>query len=134
MSTDDNVKVIRTAYEAFGRGDIPVVMDLVDNACDWGVDASANIAPYYGSRHGASEVLAFFQELGSTFEVDKFEPIAVAGDGNDVLAVVAYGITARATAKSAAMNIYHHFKVVDQKITYFRGSEDTELVKRLLAG
>jgi uncharacterized protein len=134
MSTDDNVKLIRTAYEAFGRGDIAAVMDLVDSACDWGVDASAKTAPYYGARHGASEVLAFFEELGSTFQVDKFEPTAIAGDGNEVLAVVAYGITAKATAKSATMNIYHHFKVVDQKITYFRGSEDTELVKRLLAG
>jgi hypothetical protein len=31
------------------------------------------------------------------------------------------------------MNIHHHFKVVDGKIRYFRGSEDTELVRGLIS-
>jgi ketosteroid isomerase-like protein len=133
MSSDDNLKVIRTAYEAFGRGDIPAVLDLIHDDCDWGVEASGKIAPYYGIRHGSNGVLAFFQELGSTFEVERFEPTAMAADADDVLAVVAYGIKSRATGKSATMNIHHHFQVVEGKVTYFRGSEDTELVKGLLA-
>ena len=134
MSSDDNLKVIRTAYEAFGRGDIPSVLDMIHDECDWGVEASAKIAPYYAIRHGSSGVLAFFEELGSTFEVERFEPTAMAGDADDVLAVVAYGIKSRATGKSATMNIHHHFQVVEGKVTYFRGSEDTDLVKGLLAG
>ena len=133
MNSNDNIKLIRTAYEAFGRGDIPAVLDLIHDDCDWGVEASAKIAPYYGTRHGKSEVLAFFEELASTFQVERFEPTAMAGDGSDVLAVVAYGIKSSVTGKSAAMNIHHQFKVVDGKVTYFRGSEDTELVKDLLA-
>jgi ketosteroid isomerase-like protein len=134
MSTDDNIKLIRTAYEAFGRGDIPAVLDVIQDDCDWGVEASGPIAPYYGTRHGKDEILAFFQELGATFEVDRFEPTAMAGDGNDVLTVVAYAIRSRATGKTATMNIHHHFKIADGKITYFRGSEDSALVKDLLAG
>jgi hypothetical protein len=46
----------------------------------------------------------------------------MAGDGEDVLAVVAY-----------AMNIHHHFKIVNGKVAYLRGREDTALVKGLLA-
>ena len=134
MSSDDNIKLVRTAYEAFGRGDIPAVLDAIDDDCDWGVEASARIAPYYGVRHGKAEILAFFQELAATFAVERFEPTAIAGDGDDVLAVVAYAITSNATGKSGSMNIHHHFKVVDSKLRYFRGSEDTELVKSLLAG
>jgi ketosteroid isomerase-like protein len=133
MSSADNVKLVKMAYEVFGRGDIPAVMEVIGEDCDWGVEASAVIAPYYGARHGKNEILTFFQELGSTFEVQRFEPTAMAGDGSDVLAVVAYSITSTATGKSATMNIHHHFKVTDGKITYFRGSEDTELVKNLLA-
>jgi ketosteroid isomerase-like protein len=134
MSSDDNIKLVRTAYEAFGRGDIPAVLEVIDDDCDWGVEASSQLAPYYGSRHGKGEILAFFQELASTFEVERFEPTAIAGDGEDVLAVVAYAIKSNATGKSGTMNIHHHFKVVDGKLTYFRGSEDTELVKGLIAG
>jgi ketosteroid isomerase-like protein len=65
--------------------------------------------------------------------VERFEPTAMAGDSDDVLAVVAYAVKSRATGKSGAMNIHHHFKVADGKVTYFRGSEDTALVKGLLA-
>ena len=134
MSSVDNIKLVRTAYEAFGRGDIPAVLDLIDDDCDWGVEASAHIAPYYGVRHGKGEILAFFQELASTFAVERFEPTAMAADGDDVLAVVAYTIRSNATGKSDTMNLHHHFKVVDGKLTYFRGSEDTDLVKDLIAG
>ena len=133
MSSDDNVKLVRTAYEAFARGDIAAVLDVIDDNCDWAVDASAEIAPYYGARHGKSEVLEFFQALGSTFEVERFEPVVIAGDGDDVLAVVAYAIKSSGTGKSGSMNIHHHFKVVGGKLTYFRGVEDTALVQSLLA-
>jgi ketosteroid isomerase-like protein len=134
MSSEDNVKMIRTAYEAFGRGDIPAVLEMVSDDCDWGVESSGTIAPYYGIRHGKDEVLAFFQDLGSTFEVERFEPTAMAGSVDDVLAVVAYGIKSTATGKSALTHIHHHFKLEDGQITYFRGTEDSELVRTLLAG
>lgn len=133
MSSDANVELIKTAYEAFQRGDIPAVLELVHDDCDWGVDASVKIAPYYGLRRGTSEIIAWFQELGTTFEVVQFDPIAVAGDNEHVLAVVAYGIRSNSTGKTATMNIHHHFKVVDGKVTYFRAREDSELVKGLLA-
>jgi uncharacterized protein len=132
MSSDDNVKLVRTAYEAFARGDIAAVLEVVDDDCDWAVDASVNIAPYYAAQHGKSGVLEFLQALGSTFEVERFEPVAMAGDGDDVLAVVAYAIKSRRTGKSGTMNIHHHFKVVGGKLTYFRGVEDTALVQSLL--
>jgi uncharacterized protein len=134
MSSEDNVKLVRTAYEAFGRGDIPAVLELIHDDCDWGVEASARIAPYYGVRHGKAEILEFFQQLASTFTVERFEPTAMAGEDHVVLAVVAYAVKSNATGKSATMNIHHHFKVADGKLTYFRGSEDTDLVKGLLAG
>ena len=50
-----------------------------------------------------------------------------------MLAVVAYAIKSSSTGKSGSMNIHHHFKVVDGKLTYFRGVEDTALVQSLLA-
>src|SRR5690348_16892331 len=101
MDTQDNIKLVRMAYEAFGRGDIPAVLDLIHDDCDWAVDANVKVAPYYGVRTGKSQISAFFQELGSTLEVKRFEPSVMAGDGDDVLAVVAYEIKSRATGKSA---------------------------------
>ena len=83
MSLDDTIKAVRTAYEAFGRsGDVPALLDLIHDDCDCGVEASAQIAPYSGSRHGTSEILAFFQERDLPFTVgvaDIFAPLGSAG-------------------------------------------------------
>lgn len=75
------------------------MLDLADGNCDWSVEASAEIAPYYGIRHGTSEGLAFFEEFGSTFEVERLEPTAMAGD-DEVLTVVAHAIQSSATGMS----------------------------------
>lgn len=110
------------------------MFDLVHDDYDWGRGSEYADRAVLGIRHGASEIIAFFQELGSTFTVERFEPTVIVGDGEDVLAVVAYAVTSTATGVSATMDIHHHFTVVDGELAYFRGSEDTELVKDLITG
>ena len=40
MSSDDNTKTIRDVYEAFGRGDLAVILDSVTDDVDWAAEAS----------------------------------------------------------------------------------------------
>ena len=35
MSANDNVKTIQTVYEAFGRGDLPAILDALTDDVDW---------------------------------------------------------------------------------------------------
>ena len=39
MSSDDNVKTVQSVYEAFGRGDIPTVLDALTDDVDWASEA-----------------------------------------------------------------------------------------------
>ena len=68
MSTDQssqNADLLRKTYEAFGRGDIPAVMEVLDENIVWNVPA---VLPHAMDVGGRDDVGAFFQKLASTWE------------------------------------------------------------------
>ena len=132
MSSDDNVKTIQSVYEAFQRGDVAAIVESVTDDVDWATEGAGNVAPWWGERHGPSAVGEFFQAFGSAMEVEEFTPLVMTGTGDDVLTLVRFRAKSRATGKSAAMNLHHHFVVRDGKIARYRGSEDTLLVAETL--
>jgi ketosteroid isomerase-like protein len=131
MSADDNIKLIQTVYEAFGRGDIQFILDSVTDDVDWATDTASTAAPWYGPHHGRAGVTEFFQAFGSTMTVQKFDPVSMASNGTDVHAVVALTSTRTANGRTAEMNLHHWFRVRDGKIAYYRGTEDTAVTEAL---
>jgi ketosteroid isomerase-like protein len=125
MSSDDKVKTIQSVYEAFGRGDIPTVLDALTDDVDWASEAASTEIPWWGVRHGKDEVAAFFTQLGTATEVLEFTPLVMIGEGDDVLTVVHYRARARGTGKIADMELHHHWRFRDGKIARYRGAEDT---------
>jgi ketosteroid isomerase-like protein len=119
-------------YDAFGRGDIAAVLDLVSDNADWAAETTSTVAPWFGPRHGKAEVAAFFDEFGSMMEVEEFTPVAFAANGNEVLTVIRFRARARANGRSVAMNVHHYFVLDDGKISYFRGTEDTAQTEAVL--
>jgi ketosteroid isomerase-like protein len=69
--SDQNVALLRGAYEAFGRGDIPAVLEVLADDIEW--SAAPAVLPHGARVHGREDVGGFFQGLGSTwsdFSVD----------------------------------------------------------------
>jgi uncharacterized protein len=132
MSTEDNIKTVVSVYEAFGRGDVGAILDAVTDDVDWATETTATTAPWWGVRHGKQEVAAFFQALAETSDVTEFEPLSFAGNDTDVMAVIRFNATARATGKSTPMHLHHYFKFRDGKIAYYRGTEDTAITAAAL--
>jgi ketosteroid isomerase-like protein len=131
VSADDNAKTIQSSSDAFGRGDIGYILDNVTDDVDWASDTASTAAPWYGPRHGKAEVTKFFDDLGSTMTVNHFEPVTIAANDDEVLAVVKYTTTRNANGRSAAMNLHHHFRFRDGKVAYWRGSEDSSQIETL---
>ena len=132
MSADANIKTITQAYEAFGRGDVAAILDMVTDDVDWAAEAASDGAPWYGVRRGKDAVAAFFTDYGSAMEVEEFTPVSFAANDSDVLSVVRCRARSRATGKSVAMNLHHFFTFRDGKIAYYRGTEDTAQVEAAL--
>ena len=62
---DGSVELIQSAYEAFGRGDIPAVLDIMADDVEWSVP---EVLPHGGRYSGKQEVMGFFEKLGSLWE------------------------------------------------------------------
>jgi ketosteroid isomerase-like protein len=130
MSADDNVKTVQSLYEAFGRGDVPAILDALTDDVDWSSNVESTEVPWWGVRHGKAEVTDFFTKLGAETEVEEFTPLEIMGDGDSVLTVVRFRMKSRSTGRQATMLLNHYWKFRDGKVAYYRGSEDTLLTLR----
>ena len=61
----DNVELLRATYEAFGRGDVPGVLDSFSDDIAWHAPA---VLPQGGDAKGKEEVGQFFQRLAGLWE------------------------------------------------------------------
>lgn len=134
MSADDNIKTIMAMYEAFGRGDVGAILGALTDDVDWAADTSSTAAPWYGERHGKQEVGSFFQAFASSMDVEEFTPLTYATNDDSVLAVVRCRAKSRASGKSIDMNLHHYFRFTDDKVSYYRGTEDTAQTVAVLHG
>lgn len=126
-----NTETVQQIYAAFGRGDVEFIMNCLADDVDFASEPDQAIAPWHG-RRTKSQVPAFFQALGETLEVTEFTPLAFGSGGDDVFAVIRFGIKVKATGKSGAMDIHHWWRFRDGKVVKYRGTEDTALTASLL--
>ena len=57
---DGNLELIQQGYEAFGRGDIAAVLDILSDDVEWSV---TEVLPQGGRLQGKQEVAGFFERL-----------------------------------------------------------------------
>src|ERR1700724_2038587 len=125
MGAEENIKTIKDVYEAFARGDVEAVLSKLANDVDWAAETTSMAAPWYGIRHGKDEVATFFQEFGSTMEVQEFTPHAFAATDTEVHTLVRCRATSRSTGRSIDQDLHHFFRLQSGRIVYYRGTEDT---------
>jgi ketosteroid isomerase-like protein len=74
MGAQENLKLIKDAYAAFGRGDISAVLAAMNDDVEWTVPGQG--LPLSGTYRGRNEVAGFFQKLAAEVEIQRFEPHA----------------------------------------------------------
>src|SRR5271155_2805733 len=79
--TEANVSLIQDLYDAFSRGDIVAVLNVLDPQAELNFEAPSAI-PWAGNWHGHEGWTKFFQTLSeNTDEITlKMEPFAAQGD------------------------------------------------------
>jgi ketosteroid isomerase-like protein len=132
VGADENLATVTAAYEAFGRGDVETVLELLTDEVDWATETTSTAAPWYGVRSGKDEVAAFFESFGSTMEVEEFSPYAFGANDDEVFSVVRFVCTPRTTGRTVEMDLHHYFRFEDGLIAFYRGTEDTAQVEAAL--
>jgi ketosteroid isomerase-like protein len=96
---DRNAATVREIYEAFGRGDIPAIIDRLSDDVDWEAGRTEDYGvPWLRAGRGKEHVLSFFETLGA-IDIKHFQPTTIAGSGNTVLALLELEAVVQATGR-----------------------------------
>jgi len=81
MREQANVRLIEELYDAFSRGDVVAVLNLLDPQAELDFEGPKTI-PWTGNWHGREGWVQFFQTLGANADeiALKMEPFAAQGD------------------------------------------------------
>lgn len=130
-----NIETVKKIYEAFGRGDIPAIIDKLDPNVEWDVEVPTPGVPWLQPRKGVANVPAFFASL-APLSFDRFEPHTFFADGNKVFALIALDATHIASGKQYKFSNEGHLWVFNTagKVIKYQHVTDTALHQRAAKG
>ena len=70
-----NLKLMQDADAAFGRGDIPFILETLSPDITMGIVGREEDAPFLGIRNGKASAAEFFAQLNEAHEIHSFEPL-----------------------------------------------------------
>jgi uncharacterized protein len=122
-----NLESIQQLYAAFGRGDVPAILEKLHPDVEWeaGLTTDPGVA-YLRPGRGRAHAAAFFQALAA-LEIKGFQVTRVLGEGDVVVALCDVDFVVRATGKPIReQNEMHLWKFDAQgRIVAFRHGVDT---------
>ena len=120
-----NRDLIQRVYDAFGGGDIPTVLGILDKEIRWHVPGQS---PLSGDYIGHEQVLGFFQKSmelsGGTLRIELHDIVA-----SDTAVFVLCTVSATRSGQHAGFFEVHVWRVFDGRAVEFRefqGDEHTE--------
>jgi ketosteroid isomerase-like protein len=123
---NDNLASVQSIYAAFGRGDVPAILEHLGEDVAWDYGLADQGIPWLVERKGRAGVVAFFQSLAG-FQIQKFDVKAIVGKADLVLALVEVeGIvasTGRRVSDPAEVHVWHFDE--RGKVRRFRHAVDT---------
>lgn len=83
--SDEAISTVMSIYEAFGRGDVPAILDRLAADVRWDHGIRRTGVPYLREARGHAAVIDFFRALDDQLELRTFEVLSAASSGREVL-------------------------------------------------
>ena len=121
----DSVGIVRSAYDAFSRGDVQTVLGLLSEKVEW--NEAEHFTYWTGSPFiGPQAVLnGVFARVGQDFDGFTIDIGRLVGCGDTVLCEARYHGTVKANGKPLDVQVAHVWDVRDGKIARFQQYVDT---------
>lgn len=121
-----NLQKVRDMYAAFGRGDVPAILEHLAEDIEWEYGAAPNPVPWLQPRRGRAQVVEFFKALGDV-EFQRFEPTTLLEGERLVVALVSLEATVKSTGRKVVEEDYAHVWRFDDRgrVVRFRHAGDT---------
>jgi ketosteroid isomerase-like protein len=82
-----NLATVQSIYEAFGKGDVPAILEVLDDDVEWEAwennSAVQAGVPWMQPRHGKEDVVGFFETAGQ-MEITDLQILNMLEGGNQV--------------------------------------------------
>ena len=122
-----NVHIVQEIYAAFGRGDIPAVLEAMAPDVEFTFPDSA-VIPYAGARRGPDGIAQFLLALDESVDIAEFVPVQFIALGDDGVALGHERVTAKSTGRVFQANWAMVWSVRDGKVARIREYTDTDAI------
>ena len=124
-----HIATVQQLYEAFGKGDVPAILERLADDVEWEYVGDATGLPWLQARRGRAQVVGFFQDLAA-LDIQRFEPTTLLESGNVVVALIQLEVVVRATGRRVVEEDEVHIWHFDDRgqVRRFRHRVDTHRV------
>lgn len=126
--SEQNLQLVQSVYAAFGRGDIPAVIEVMAPNGTIGIVGRRQDAPFLGIFEGKAGGAEFFEQLMEAQEFHSFEPLRYLAAEDKVFIWGRYRWTMRQSGVSKESEWLHEITLRDGKMTAWRGHNDTAML------
>jgi uncharacterized protein len=105
-------ETVKKLYDAFGKGDIPFILEHVPENFTWFDPCDPSIVPFGGTHKNKTGFLEFFQQIGNSVDTNLWEVNDYIADEDKLVALGRHGIRCKKTGKEAVADwaMVWHFK------------------------
>lgn len=125
-AADQHVASVTAMYEAFGRGDVPAILEHLDPDVAWDQNIVVEGIPWLRPRQGHAGVQEFFADVAEHLDFEVFEPLAPLANDTQVAWPVRIRAVVRATGEVLEADPeLHLFTFRDGKVVDLKHLTDT---------
>ena len=121
-----NLETVQQIYAAFGRGDVPAILEHLDESVEWEYGVNSTDVPWLQPGRGREGAGAFFISLGE-IDIHRFAVKNLLEGESVVAALIDIEFTVKATGKKVVeedeVHLWHFNPA--GKVTRFRHRADT---------
>lgn len=134
LSQENNVAKVRSLYEAFGRGDIPAVLQGLHPKVVWVNPGPAEFR-YFGVHEGREAIARnIFSFIGENLDIHELSPRELLASETTVVVLLDMDATVRGTGKRVVQKVAHVWTFVEGWPTRFHDFQDVHAVANALRG
>jgi uncharacterized protein len=133
MSAEENVETAKEGYAAFGRGDVPAILELLTDDIEWIEPGPADVIAAAGTYRGKEEVAGFFATLAENAEIHRFEPHEFIAQGDHVVVLIHSESTVKSTGRKVTNHVAHVWAFEGGKVARLEMFQDTAAIAAALS-
>ena len=115
MSEQQNADLIRNLFQAFGRGDVQMILDHCTPDCEFYCPGPSMI-PYTGLKKGHAEIQEYFDQLIGTQSDPNLSIAEYVAQGETVVAIGRYSARVKSTGKMIDSPVVLTFHLRDGRV------------------